>query len=155
VCTQISVLNFGVMMVYWIDFGMSGIPSSAAWRVPTIIQVAFLILQIVLLFFVPDTARWYASRDRPDEALMVLQRLYKGRMPEEDILRLHQDIIQTAAMESSLGAGNWSHLLKNDAIKSRRRLFLSCGIQIMEQLGGNNAVLCKLSMNTIPILMMF
>jgi hypothetical protein len=44
VCAQLSTLNFGIMLVYWIDYGFSVIPGSAsyAWRVPTILQCIFL-----------------------------------------------------------------------------------------------------------------
>ncbi|KAL1964896.1 hypothetical protein VTN77DRAFT_6249 [Rasamsonia byssochlamydoides] len=141
VCMQISTLNFGVMLVYWIDFGFANISSSAAWRVPTILQCAFLGLQLLLLPLVPDTPRWYASHDRPEDSLMVLQRLFKHRESEDYILRLHQDILQTVAVETTLGAGTWKDILKSDSIRSRRRFLLACGIQIMQQLGGNNAVL--------------
>lgn len=137
------MLNFGVMLVYWIDFGMSNVSSSAAWRVPTFLQCVFLLLQIFLLFLIPDTARWYAAHDRPEDAMMALQRLYKGRIPEEEIQKLHQDILRTAAVEASLGAGTWKQILKSDPIRSRRRFILACAIQIFQQLGGNNAVLCK------------
>jgi hypothetical protein len=132
------------MLVYWIDFGFSNIDSSAAWRVPTILQCAFLIVQLLLLPLVPDTARWYASHDRPEESLMVLQRLFEHSESEEFIRNLHADILQTVAVETSLGAGTWKDVLKSDSIQSRRRLFLACGIQIMQQLGGNTAILCWL-----------
>jgi hypothetical protein len=44
VCAQLSTLNFGIMLVYWIDYGFGVIPGSAsfAWRVPTILQCIFL-----------------------------------------------------------------------------------------------------------------
>ncbi|KAJ6101781.1 hypothetical protein N7486_004208 [Penicillium sp. IBT 16267x] len=141
VSVQLTVLTFGAMLVYWIDFGFSNMNSSAAWRVPTVLQSAFLMLQLLLLPLVPDTARWYASHDRPEDALMVLQRIYADSESEEFIRNLHADIIQTVAVEASLGAGSWKDLLKDDSIHSRRRLFLACGIQIMQQLGGNTAVL--------------
>ena len=139
---QISCLNFGVMLVYWIDFGFSTVSSTAAWRVPTILQVLFLSLQLLLLFLVPDTPRWYAAHDRSEEALDVLQRLSRHRESEETILQRHQAIIQTAAVEHSLNTGSWEDIFKSDAIQSRRRFLLACAIQIFQQLGGNNAVLC-------------
>ncbi|KKA24854.1 hypothetical protein T310_1122 [Rasamsonia emersonii CBS 393.64] len=143
VCMQISTLNFGIMLVYWIDFAFANIPTSAAWRVPTILQCFFLCLQLLLLPLVPDTPRWYANHDRPEDSLMVLRRLFQHRKSEEYILRLHRDIVQAVAVERTLGAGTWKDILKSDIIKSRRRFLLACGIQIMQQLGGNNAVLCK------------
>lgn len=144
VCMQITGLNFGVMLVYWIDFAFANLSSSAAWRVPTVLQCLFLAIQIILLTMVPDTPRWYASHDRSEESLMVLRRMLQHKEPEHNILRLHQDILRTVAMEASLGSGKWTDVFKSDSIQSRRRLILACGIQIMQQLGGNNAVLCKL-----------
>ncbi|KAF7125704.1 hypothetical protein CNMCM5793_001997 [Aspergillus hiratsukae] len=141
VCMQISCLNFGVMLVYWIDFGFASLPSSAAWRVPTILQCLFLAIQLVLLTMVPETPRWYASHDRPDDSLKVLKRMLEHKESEEYILRLHQGILRTVAIETSLGSGTWKDLLRSDSIRSRRRFILACGIQIMQQLGGNNAVL--------------
>jgi len=140
VCMQISTLNFGAMLVYWINFGMQDVQGSIAWRIPTILQCFFLLTQLVLLLFVPDTARWYAQHDRPDDSLMVLKRLYKGRETEEEIIRIHRDIMENIAMEKALGSGSWRDVFKDDSISTRRRLMLACGIQIMEQLGGNNAV---------------
>jgi hypothetical protein len=133
------------MLVYWIDFGMSNMKTSAAWRVPTILQTFFLIIQLLLLPLVPDTARWYAAHDQSEKSLMVLQRLYDGAESDEYIQALHADIVQTVAVEASLGAGTWRDVFKSDSICSRQRLFLACGIQIMQQLGGNTAILCMSS----------
>ncbi len=142
VSVQLTVLTLGAMVVYWIDFAMSNVNSSAAWRVPTILQCVFLIVQLCLLPLVPDTPRWYASHDRSEDSLKVLQRLFEHSQSEEFINNLHADILQTVIVEKTLGSGTWNDLLKNDSIQSRRRLFLACGIQIMQQLGGNTAVLC-------------
>lgn len=130
------------MLIYWIDFGLSNLNTSVAWRVPTILQCFFLLVQLMLLPLVPDTARWYASHDRSEESLMVLERLYESTESEDYIRTLHADILQTVAVEKSLGAGTWKDVMKSDSIHSRRRLLLACGIQIMQQLGGNTAILC-------------
>jgi hypothetical protein len=132
------------MLVYWIDFGFSNINSSIAWRVPVILQCTFLILQLLLLPLVPDTPNWYASHDRPEDCLMVLRRIFEHRESEEYINLLHADILQTVVVETTLGAGTWRDILKSDSIKSRRRFFLACGIQIMQQLPGNTPILCWL-----------
>ena len=142
VSVQTTVLTFGAMLVYWIDFGFSNLNSSVAWRIPTILQCLFLIVQPMLIPLVPDTARWYAGHDMPEKSLMVLQRLYEHSESEEFIRNLHADIHQTVIVETSLGSGTWKEILKSDSIQSRRRLFLACGIQIMQQLGGNTAILC-------------
>jgi hypothetical protein len=143
VCMQLTTLNFGIMMVYWIEFALSPIIRSLAWRIPMILQCVFLIPMIMLLFVIPETPRWLASHDMPEESLAVLKRLKHNTMEEVEIELLHQEILRTVAIEVSIGAGSWKDLLRNDAIQSRRRLFISCAIQIFQQLGGNNAIICK------------
>lgn len=98
---------------------------------------------LALLFIIPETPRWLASHDMPDESLAVLKRLKAGTMDEAEIELLHQEIMRTVAIEVSIGSGSWKDLLRSDAIHSRRRLLISCAIQIFQQLGGNNAIICK------------
>ncbi|KAG9514771.1 general substrate transporter [Aureobasidium sp. EXF-12298] len=145
VCAQLSTLNFGIMMVYWIDYAFStsdnGSGTSYVWRVPTILQVIFLIPMIFIIWIIPETPRWLAARDRNEEALEVLTRLNKNRMSHEEIQNIHTDIVRTVAIEKSIGAGTWGDLLKNDSIQSRRRFLIACSIQAFQQLGGINALI--------------
>lgn len=141
VCMQISTLNFGILIAYWIDYGFSTHTSSYAWRIPVILQCVFLVPMLLLIAIVPETPRWLASHDRGDESLAVLQRLHQKDMSDEAIRSLHSDIIQTVAVEKSIGTGTWSDLLKNDSLQSRRRFLIACAIQAFQQLGGINAII--------------
>jgi hypothetical protein len=142
---QLSTLNFGIALVYWIDFAFSSHEQSFAWRVPVILQCVFLIPMLLLLVLIPESPRWLAAHDRPDEALTVLHRLRGGN--DEDISystrKLHQEILKTVALEVSIGAGSWKDLLKNDHIQSQKRFLIACAIQIFQQLSGINAVVCE------------
>ncbi|RMZ88198.1 hypothetical protein DV736_g4588, partial [Chaetothyriales sp. CBS 134916] len=141
VCMQLSVLNFGIFLVYWIDYGFSSHTSSYAWRVPVILQCVFLLPMLVLLWIVDETPRWLAAHDRQDEALEVLRRLKGDKMDEAKILELHADILHTVALEKAVGTGSWKDLLKNDKLQSQRRFLIACGIQAFQQLGGINAII--------------
>ncbi|CAG8887295.1 unnamed protein product [Penicillium egyptiacum] len=141
VCMQISTLNFGILLVYWIDYGFSMQTASYSWRAPVILQCAFLLPMLVLLLLVDETPRWLVAHDHHDEALDVLRRLNHGKMPDSDILALHEDILRTFSVEKEIGAGSWKDLLKNDKIQSQRRFFIACAIQIFQQLGGINAII--------------
>lgn len=140
VCAQLSTLNFGIFFVYWIDYAFSTHTASFAWRIPTILQCMFLVPMLFILYIIPESPRWLAAHDRPDECLAVLQRL-RGAQDEVAVQRLHGEILQTVAYEASIGAGSWKDLLKNDHIKSQRRLLIACGIQAFQQLGGINAII--------------
>jgi sugar porter (SP) family MFS transporter len=142
VCMQLSTLNLGIFLAYWIDYGFTqSYTASFAWRVPCILQCIFLLPMLVLLLLVPESPRWLASHSQPEESLNVLKRLHTYRMTPHQISALHADIIHTCEYEASLGAGKWSDLLHNDSIQSQRRFLIACAIQSFQQLGGINALI--------------
>ena len=130
VCAQLSTLNFGTAFVYWVDYAFSSHIASYAWRIPVILQCFFLFPMLFILLLIPETPRWLASHDRPDEALLVLQRLRSGKDDDAAIRDLHRDILKIAAQEAAIGAGSWKDLSKNDHIQSQRRFLIACAIQV-------------------------
>ena len=111
-----------------------------------ILQCIFLIPMLFLILIIPDTPRWLAAHGREDESLAVLQRLKGYALDNESICRLHEEIVRAVVAENLLGASSWKDMLKrkDDGIQSRRRLLIACGIQTFQQLGGINAIVCKL-----------
>lgn len=148
VCAQLSTLNFGILLVYWIDYAFVSHTSSYAWRVPTILQCIILFAILGLLFLIPETPRWLAAHDRPDECLAVLARINGSDASDPEVQRLHTVITETVAYENSRQAG-WKDIVRKDPIKSRRRFLIACGIQIFQQLGGINAIICRCSNLTL------
>ncbi|TGO61566.1 hypothetical protein BCON_0026g00100 [Botryotinia convoluta] len=142
VCMQLSTLNFGIFLAYWVDYGFTqSYTASFSWRVPTILQCMFLVPMLVLLAIVPESPRWLAAHEKRDESLNVLARLHSYHMTEDQIKSLHMEIVRTCEFEISLGTGSWSDLFKNDAIQSQRRFLIACAIQSFQQLGGINALI--------------
>ena len=105
VCAQLSCLNFGIMLVYWIDYAFGRIPggSSFVWRTPVILQCVFLIPMLAIIMIVPETPRWLISHHRGEEGLDVIRRLNKGKMSEEAIERTYQEISNVVAYEADRG----------------------------------------------------
>lgn len=96
-----------------------------------------------ILLIIPETPRWLAAHDRADDCYAVLQRLqHHDNANEEEVQRLHANILQTVAYEASIGSGSWKDLLREDSIQSRKRILIACGIQSFQQLGGINAIIC-------------
>ncbi|KAA6407798.1 MAG: sugar transporter STL1 [Lasallia pustulata] len=129
VCMQLSTLNFGIFLVYWIDYAFSTTTSSYAWRVPVILQCVFLLAMLILIFIVPETPRWLAAHDRSDESLAVLRRLRAHQLDDATILGIHSDILRAVAEEQAIGSGSWKTLLKADRIHNySTTLFFSAGL---------------------------
>jgi hypothetical protein len=95
---------------------------------------------LFILWVIPESPRWLAAHDRPNECFEVLRKL---RCDEDLVVvqHLHGDILHTVAYENSIGAGSWKHLFQSDRIKSSRRVLIACAIQSFQQLGGINAII--------------
>jgi MFS family permease len=141
VCFQLSLLNLGILLAYWVGYGFTSVTGSKAWRVPIALQAVFIICIMILLFVVPESPRWLAAHGRGEESLAVLGKLQGKSVTHSDVLQQHQDIQEAVALEKSVGSGTWRDLLHEDEIKSRRRLLIACGIQAMQQAGGINGLI--------------
>jgi sugar porter (SP) family MFS transporter len=156
VCMQLSTLNLGIFLAYWVDYAfVTTYPySSVSFRLPCILQCIFLLPMLCLLLLVPESPRWLATHSDEGKSLQVLRDMHSHHMCEEKLMALNNSIIQTANHEASLGSGKWSSLnpfrvpttdnksifRDDDRISSRRRFFLACALQSMQQLGGINAL---------------
>lgn len=140
---QISTLNFGIMLVYWINYALVHVKTPWAWRIPVLLQLIFLLAMLYLCFIIPESPRWLVSHGYSEEAFDVLSRLKGDALNEQHMRRLCRDIISAVHIQSSKGAPAWKDLFKRDALHSRRRFLIACGIQAMQQLGGINAIICK------------
>lgn len=91
---------------------------------------------LLLMFFIPETPRWYVSRGRDDRARKALQWL-RGKKADVDpelkgIIRSHQDAERHASKSALLD------LLKKANLKP---LSISLGLMFFQQLSGINAVI--------------
>ena len=59
-----------------IDYGFVHWFSQASWRIPVILQCCFAIPAGVIMWFLPDTPRWYYARNRHEEGDATLAQLY-------------------------------------------------------------------------------
>lgn len=142
VCMQLSVLNLGIMVTYWIDYGTTRkYTTSFAWRFPIALQLAIIIPIFVLSLIVLESPRWLANHGRNEEALEVLARLQGLDNKDEAVRERYNEIVDAVEFEKHHAAKGWSALFANDRIGSRKRLLIACSVQFFQQLGGINAII--------------
>jgi hypothetical protein len=75
-CQQWAI-TWGIMIMFYISYGTSGINGTAAFIIPWGLQMIPAILLFVFLLFLPESPRWLARQDRWEEAREVL---VKGKL---------------------------------------------------------------------------
>ena len=85
-------IKVGGLVVTSIARGTSRIKSDAAWRIPFGLLLVVPSVIICLIWFIPESPRWYLLRDRQSEALESLIRL-KPKHTSNDEIREEFEVI--------------------------------------------------------------
>ncbi|CAE6456938.1 unnamed protein product [Rhizoctonia solani] len=144
-----SLITFGIMVSYWIDFGFFFLKnSSAQWRAPVALQIVFALVMIVGVEFLPDSPRWLVNQGRHAEALAVISALEDKPHDHPDVQRTFLAIREAALAEHTLSEKgkpqkskfNLGELLHGGRQQNFRRATLGVVIQAFQQITGINLI---------------
>lgn len=137
---QLALLISGVALAYWVDLGfVQGLDKHPyLWRIPLALQACFAIFAATLLFFLPDTPRWYYARGHEDKGDAVLSRLHQLPVEHEAVQLVKKEIVASLEEEDVEGI-HWVTLFwDNTELQFGRRLRTSFLINWAQQFLGIN-----------------
>lgn len=132
VCAQLSTLNFGIFISYWLDYGfVKHYPNSdLCWRFPLAFQLVIIVPIFILSFLVKESPRWLANHGRNEEALEVVAGLQGTSSDSAEARAAYQEIADAVAFEKSVMVKSWTAMFRNDELSTRRRLLIACSVQV-------------------------
>lgn len=108
---------------YRTTFGTQPYQSTWSWRIPTILQAGFPLVQLGFLWWVPESPRWLISKDRTAEAYEILAKYHTaGDMQHPLVVREMSEISETIKAEQTANATTWATLSATPG--NRKRLFI-------------------------------
>lgn len=133
------LIVLGIMISYWIDLGcLQHIPTSdKQWRVPLGIQIAPGGILCIGMVFLPESLRWLALHDRPEDVKKTLIRLRDLPEDHPEIIAELQEINDAAQFERESKSGTLAEFFEK---KNLYRLFIGVWLQIFQQWTGSNAI---------------
>lgn len=148
-----SLWYSGSIIAAWTTFGTQHIPNDWSWRVPSLLQGIPAVLQVFLVFLMPESPRWLVSKGRDEQALRTLA-YYHADGNETDPLVVYEYEEIKAAIDfdrSVVSNVGYKSLFMNPG--NRRRLRIIVAIAFFSQWSGNGLVSYYLSkvFNTIGI----
>ena len=142
---ELAINIFGVMLSYWVDYGMSYVSNDSQFRFPLALQILFAIVTFAGVAVLPESPRWLIAHDRHDEARHILWAVQKDAKDldiDDPKLSRNMAEIQHAIKEEREAAqsGSFKAMLKNGDQKFFYRTMLGIGGQFMQQISGINLI---------------
>lgn len=139
-------------------FGTFHLPSSWAWRIPSALQGLPSVIQVGLIWFVPESPRWLVSKGRyvvassviafslirrffsEEEALRTLAYYHANGNAQDPLVEFEFEEIRAAINLDREAAANvgWMALFKSPG--NRRRLRIIIALAFFSQWSGNGLV---------------
>ncbi|KAL5480857.1 hypothetical protein ACEPAI_9797 [Sanghuangporus weigelae] len=135
-----SLWYLGSIIAAWTTFGSFKIPSSWAWRLPSVLQGLPSVLQICLIWFAPESPRWLIAKGRETQALRTLAYYHADGNEHDPLVQYEFEEIKAAiAFERTVqkNVGFKSLFSKKGNLK---RLRIIIAIAFFSQWSGNGLV---------------
>lgn len=142
----------GGLIAAGVTFGTSFMPSTWAWRIPSIVQGVFSLLCIIIIPFIPESPRWLAWKGRKEACLLVLAQTHadgrlntvgadgmdgtSGLEEVDDIVMLqYREIVDTMEFERSMGETlSFKEVVRTP--NARKRVMLACSAALFSTIAG-------------------
>lgn len=129
----------GAILAAGVTLGTYNLPNNWAWRIPSIMQCAPSVLQVIFIWFVPESPRWLLSKERNEEALEVLIK-YHGEGDRESafVHAEYSEISTQLRQELDNSRRRWAELLQTAG--NRKRVLIAICMGVFSQWSGNGLV---------------
>ncbi|KAJ5287419.1 hypothetical protein N7478_003105 [Penicillium angulare] len=127
----------GSLIAAWVTYGTFQMATSSwSWRLPSLLQCSFSVIQAILSLFAPESPRWLIYKGRSQEALEIFIKYHGDGDPQSRLAHFEMaEITATLQMEKMQHKSRWGEWLSTKG--NRHRLFLALYIPAMLQWSGN------------------
>ncbi|KAG4431371.1 hypothetical protein IFR05_013152 [Cadophora sp. M221] len=122
----------------------SQIDNSWGWRIPSCLQAVPSLIQIIIIFLIPESPRWLITKDRREEAYEILVKYHSEG--DRDSLFAKAEMAQieaTMKLEMESGKQSWIGMFSEKGM--RRRTFIAMAMGVFTQFSGNTLIAFYLS----------
>ncbi|KAK7018321.1 MFS domain-containing protein [Favolaschia claudopus] len=135
--TYNSLWHLGSIIAAWATFGSFKIQSTWAWRIPSVLQAAPSVVQVFLVWFVPESPRYLVRKGKEAQALEILAYYHADGDENDPLVRYEFEEIKAAMEFDRAVAANvgWKAFLSSKGNLKRLRIIIA--IAFFSQWSGN------------------
>ncbi|KAF1892292.1 hypothetical protein Lal_00010756 [Lupinus albus] len=132
------LITGGQFLSYLINLAFTNAPGTWRWMLG--VAAAPALIQIILMFMLPESPRWLYRKGKEEEAKHILRKIYPPEDVEDEINTLKESV-EMEINETTSASDKISiiKLLKTKTV--RRGLYAGMGLQIFQQFVGINTVM--------------
>ncbi|KAH6892380.1 general substrate transporter [Thelonectria olida] len=143
----------GGIIAAWCTFGTFKLSSEWSWRIPSLLQGALPALQLLSIYFLPESPRWLVAHGRRAEAHKILADYHAGGDMDSPLVVFEMAEIEGAitAEADTMSENSWLELVRTPA--NRKRTLIAVIVGWFAQWNGINIISYYLTLvlNTIGI----
>ncbi|KAF8591256.1 hexose transporter [Ramaria rubella] len=135
-----SLWYSGSIIAAWTTFGTFFINNSWSWRIPSAIQALPSVLQVFLIWFVPESPRWLISKGREEEARNILGYWHGNGNDQDPLVEFEfQEIKAAIELDRTVAARvGYKSLFSTPGNRKRMRIIIA--LAFFSQWSGNGLV---------------
>lgn len=134
-----SCYFIGSIVAAGVTFGTFAMPNNWGWRIPSVLQIVPSTLQLVFIYFLPESPRWLISKGRGDEAFAILAKYHaEGDTDSEFVKAEYAQIEKTIQLELENSHMTWREFASTTGM--RKRLLIAGALGLFTQWSGNGLI---------------
>ncbi|KAF7543820.1 hypothetical protein G7Z17_g10424 [Cylindrodendrum hubeiense] len=132
-----ALITGGIMISYWLDFGLAYAPGSVAWRFPIAFQLIFCVFILAFVLSLPESPRWLILKGREEEAREVIAAIADLDIHDKFVENEFKAIKDTT---DEMSKGTFSDLFLRNKNRNLHRTVIGFVNQMFQQICGINLI---------------
>jgi MFS family permease len=119
----------GSIVAAWSTYGTFHINNNWAWRIPSLLQGIPSILQMLLIFTIPESPRWLMDKGKEEQARKVLVKYHAGGVEDDPLVEFELAEIRGALqLEKEINkTTSWKSMFTKKGNLKRMRIIIAIG----------------------------
>lgn len=116
----------GAIVASWSTYGTFRIDNDWSWRIPSALQGVSSVIQLLFMWFVPESPRWLINKGRDEQAKQILAKYHAGGDYNHPLVAYeYNEIKEALALESEAAKVEWLDLFRTPGNRRRMRIIVS------------------------------
>jgi len=118
----------GSIIASWTTYGTLTMHSEWSWKAPSILQAFPSVIQLFLIWLVPESPRYHIVKGRHEVAKKIFQRFHASASGTEFVEYEYQEVLETMALEKEFAKRGISELWSTKGNRHRLLIVITAGL---------------------------